>query len=161
MADTPITVEHNGITITYNERTDHWDFTLRGRERDAESLAKAKEAIDRPVKLTKDNTFERVTGWYFRYGSMVECTITSLSERRWGGGPNLNISYKNEQGRLDRGKVIPQDVFPRNEKNDAMAAEWRKHADHIKVIREEMEKIKGKMKCYVPPAPEPEEPEKK
>lgn len=78
-----------------------------------------------------------------------------------GGGAALNISYKNEQGRLDRGKVIPQDVFPRNEKNDAMAAEWRKHADHIKVLREEMEKIKGKMKCYVPPDPEPEEPEKK
>lgn len=43
-----MTTTHNGIEIEYLEREDLWQFELYGRERKVESLAAAKEAIDKP-----------------------------------------------------------------------------------------------------------------
>jgi hypothetical protein len=44
-----MTITHDDITITYDEKDNRWHFELRGRQRSAESLAKAKEFIDKPV----------------------------------------------------------------------------------------------------------------
>lgn len=56
---TLVTTTYQGIEITYSEQNDTWGFVLRGRERNALSLAKAKEAIDKPVPAEKGKTFER------------------------------------------------------------------------------------------------------
>lgn len=60
-----IAVEHNGIKITYNEDRNEWEFTLRDRDRTAETLAKARECIDRPVK-DKKTVFQRIECWIKR-----------------------------------------------------------------------------------------------
>lgn len=46
-----IKVIHSGIEILYVEGENKWTFTLRGRDRSADSLAKAKEYIDGLTKL--------------------------------------------------------------------------------------------------------------
>lgn len=159
MADTPITVEHNGITITYNERFNRWDFTLRGRERFSETLAKAREYIDRPYKEKPQTKFERVNCWYFRYSDVMTCTVTSIGVPRWtGSDPQVNITFKDE-GRSKLNRVDSTAIYPQNEKNDALVAEWKQCAEQIKALREQQDAIIKKMKCYV--LPKEEEPEKK
>ena len=48
-----ITTVHAGITITYNQDSDRWEFELRGKERHATTLTLAKQAIDKPAPVDK------------------------------------------------------------------------------------------------------------
>ena len=79
----PVTTEYGGIAITYDERDDVWRFELRGRERKADTLAKAKEAIDKPAPQEK--TFKPLEAYVTNYGMAIEpATITSIAEPSYG-----------------------------------------------------------------------------
>ena len=54
-------VTYRDIAITYDEQKDKWFFTLRGRDRSADSLANAKKAIDAPPPK-EEKPFERFEG---------------------------------------------------------------------------------------------------
>lgn len=71
---------YNGIEITYDEYADLWRFELRGRERKAETLVKAKEAIDKPEP--REKTFKPIEAWTNRgYETLrfVKSNITSIT----------------------------------------------------------------------------------
>lgn len=74
-------VAYDGIEITYDESSDSWKFELRGRARSAESLAKAKEYIDKPIPADK-KAFARIPAVYMRYYDATPDTgeITSIAE---------------------------------------------------------------------------------
>ena len=55
-------VFHDGVEIEYRESDNQWFFELRGRERKADSLKAAKEAIDKPEPKPKKK-FEPIAGW--------------------------------------------------------------------------------------------------
>ena len=93
--------EYDGVKITYDEKANLWRFTLRGRDRSAESLANAKQAIDKPVPEEKAKPFKRipaikvesyVPNFYFgeitsiaetpRYSNRVEVWFTRPDGRR-------------------------------------------------------------------------------
>ena len=53
---------YQDIAIEYDEQSNAWKFELRGRSRGADSLAKAKEAIDKePVEKRKP--FPKFEAW--------------------------------------------------------------------------------------------------
>lgn len=77
-----LVTEHNGIKITYEERTDSWLFELRGRERRAGSLASAKEKIDAPEPKDK-KPFKRQQAFQNQYGTgWRRVDVTSIAESR-------------------------------------------------------------------------------
>jgi hypothetical protein len=82
-------VKYDEIEITYIESENKWRCEIRGRERNFESLAKAKEAIDRPAPEEK-TPFTRVEVLMRRrYGDATykRATLTSEAEvGRYGRG---------------------------------------------------------------------------
>lgn len=75
---------HRGIEISYNETKNTWHFTLRGRDRTAETLANAKAAIDKPDPSGK-KPFERIKAIMTEYGTnFLEGEITSIAENGYG-----------------------------------------------------------------------------
>src|SRR6516225_9350131 len=115
-----ITVEYNKIQITYDESTNRWEFELRGRDRFSESLAKAKEAIDKPVPADKpEPTFKPVLCWKGRWSDeWIQFTVTSIAGSKYG---RQEVWASNEK--TARSKHPADEMHPCNPHNDAIVAE--------------------------------------
>lgn len=161
MSTSPITVEHGGITITYDERRNLFCFELRGRERTADSLAKAREAIDKPVK-EKTKPFERFKAWW--NGSWASSSsgwkqveVTSIAQGAYGNDHEVWINIPgDEEGRFRRispvrQKTRAESVFPCNEKNDALVAQMLEFHKQASAIQEQADKLVKGLKPYVIP----------
>lgn len=104
--DKPVLIiTHNGVEITYNESQDHWEFLLRGRQRNAQSLAKAKEAIDKePVEARKK--MEPIKIFMNEgYGSRPRLTrglLTSFDRQYGTPAAWITINGKRSKERLER-----------------------------------------------------------
>ena len=87
MTNDAVTVTCGDVLIVYDEKDNVWRFTLRGRERSSVSLAKAKEAIDKPVPGGKAKAFQRVKAYKKSYGNDFELgEVTSIAETTgWRG----------------------------------------------------------------------------
>lgn len=84
MSEQNLTVAYGGVDITYVEYTNKWNFELRGRERNVDSLALAKEAIDKP-ELVKKKPFIRIPAFvmendYSPVTKFVPVQVTSVAE---------------------------------------------------------------------------------
>lgn len=107
-----LTVTHNKIEITYNEARNVWTFTLRGRERSADSLAKAREAIDRPPPK-ESKPFERFKAWLYAWGEGWEIVeVTSIVESPY----SIQLWTMGKGG---RSKQACGNLFPVGPVNDA------------------------------------------
>src|ERR1700676_2626833 len=62
MSEQKLTVSYGGVDITYVESTNKWNFELRSRERNVDSLTLAKEAIDKPEPIKK-KPFARISAF--------------------------------------------------------------------------------------------------
>lgn len=121
--------EYKGIAITYNESSNRFDFTLRGRDRFAHSLADAKKKIDEP---SKEKTFKR-------------CEVY-VSESRWSGDPPWSVATATSidtQGHVwltrkggSREKAWG-DVYPVSVKNTVIVNEIKR----LDAEKEDIEKI--------------------
>ena len=124
-------VIHNGVNIEYNETDNTWEFTLRGRERKAYSLAQARGTIDKPVSEKTEKTFVPVKGWFIEsYGSKVqEATATSIAASRYGSQRvRLTIQGKSTVENL-------RCFFPLNEKNAKKVDELRQLQTQIEALQ--------------------------
>lgn len=77
--------EYSGIEIAYDEDRNEWLFDLRGRSRKADSLAKAKEAIDKEPKEKRVQAFPRFEAYNFTYNRLEKVTVTSVAEDGYYG----------------------------------------------------------------------------
>lgn len=70
MSTEPIKQTYRDIEIVYIESDDRWNFTVNGRERNRESLVKAKESIDRALdNEVKERPWKPFEAWFSeRYG---------------------------------------------------------------------------------------------
>lgn len=100
----PITIEHKGIAITYDERENKWKFELRGRKRSAESLQAAREAIDKPAP-SDEKPFKPIKAWLWKYSDEVQpVTVTSIAEpARYTRG--VEVWIKTESGTRSKESV--------------------------------------------------------
>lgn len=152
--ETPeIKITHGGIEITYDERRNLFCFELRGRCRTADSLAKARAAIDAPPPKEK-KPFTRFKAWKrdslgWSAATYIEVEVTSITE----GGGQVWISTPDKKY-SQRSKVPATSVYPRNEKNDAIVAEWKERQERVKALEDEQSKTVKKLKAYEIPEEE-------
>lgn len=149
----PVVAEHGGIQITYSEAENKWTFELRGRERKVESLAKAKEAIDKPEPVQKASTFQRTKCWYHRWREewrMVEATSVAAAT----GRDVRNGSVWIMDGK-DRSKESARGLYPADEANSKLVARHNELEEQIQELKTEQEETVKKMKCLqLPEIPE-------
>lgn len=100
-----ITTAHNGTEIAYDEGANLWRFTLRGRDRSTDSLAKAREVIDKPVSGEKAKAFAKFPAWIFLYGDKPEkVEVTGIADvRSYSGSPVVWV--KDSEGKRSKQRV--------------------------------------------------------
>lgn len=128
-----ITVDYIGITIEYFEHTNKWRFELRGRERNVDSLALAKAAIDKPEPVKKSaKQFQRVqvlhaggyglSGYNKKNRSVV--TITSIAEDQYNRDKSNPSTAWITRENGDRSKEGVHALYLINASNDAKWEEY-------------------------------------
>lgn len=138
-----ITVTHNGIEITYNEDTNWFHFTLRGRDRKCQTLRAARDLIDQPAKDEKP-PFKPVKAWcYGHYEGFNPVTITSVAEERYG---SVYFWIKDKDG--NRSKEASSYIYASTAKNDRLIevirkaeAEKAKLEKQIAKVMEELDRV--------------------
>lgn len=131
--------DYNGIEITYDEKDDRWKFELRGRSRSADTLSKAKEAIDKEPKEKRTQTFPRFQAYRWRYDGLTEVTVTSVAEGY--GGLHFWVTEGDK-----RSKESANSLYPVNEYNTAIIGQIKAKADEIDRLSEEKRKLHEKLK---------------
>lgn len=139
---------HNEIEITYNEDKDRWDFELRGRQRSAESLAKAKEAIDKEPVEKRKQVFPRFAAYLKKnWEGYVTVTVTSMADAGYRGGIYFWIAMKDGT----RQKEGAESLFPVNEKNTSIIAEIARLDAMVAALKEKISAQQGKLQSATVP----------
>lgn len=135
-----ITVTHNGIEITYNEDTNWFHFTLRGRDRKCQTLRAARDLIDKPEKDEKP-PFKPVKAWHYgHYEGFKPVTVTSVAEERYG---SIYFWTKDEHG--SRSKEAASYIYASNPKNDRLIEVIKKAEDEKSKLEKQIAKIMDKL----------------
>lgn len=140
-SDKPETVvTYHGTEVGYYESINKWVFVLRGRERTVESLAQAKEAIDKPVKEKKPE-FKPVAAFKFEtWGDdkFSPVTITSLIE----GGNCVWIQSKDSGYRTNgRTKEQADKIYLNTPENALLIEAWKELNTQKTDIEKKMSKL--------------------
>ena len=153
MKNTSIKFTHDGTLITYNEQENKWKFTLRGRDRSAESLAKAKEFIDKPLPAEKAKPFEKIPAWLFKYDgdTPARIDVTGIAEGRgYGGGEYVWINHKGARSK----EAVRFSIYPSNPKNDEIVQRVSAKREAVKSLQEEISTLKRQLVPLVLPKDE-------
>jgi hypothetical protein len=134
--------EYNGIEITYDEDRNEWLFELRGRSRRADSLFKAKEAIDKEPKEKRTQTFPRFEAYLWSFSEMKVVTVTSLAEDGYyREGQTFWVVDKEGRRRKERNYSL----FPVNDHNTALIGKIQAKDAERERIGKEIEGLKEKL----------------
>lgn len=137
-----MTTTYHDIEITYDEIENKWKFTLRGRDRSADSLGAAKAAIDKqPTEKAKP--FEKIPAWQIHYnGPIDKVELTSIAERQYGRD---YVWIKDSAGKRSK-EVVERSIYPQNPTNDAIIAEIIQKKDALKALSKKIECLKEQLK---------------
>lgn len=141
-----VTVEYKGITLTYSEANNRWEFVLRGRERWSDSLKLAKEAIDKPVPEDK-KPFTRIK--CYRLGRHTDeeleiVEVTSIAAARWGGAATEGwITI----GGTHRAKEYLTNLYPMTERNAKLIHQIKVLNGKIEDLQKSRNGFKNKLKA--------------
>lgn len=134
---------YRDIEIVYIEGSDRWNFTVNGRERNRESLAKAKASIDNALdNEVKEQPWKPFEAWYEnRYGGnrdYVKVRVTSEADRDYGRrqfwiSVPVEPKYAGDKD-SKRQKVQIDYLFAVTPENDA-------RIEKITALKEEAEKL--------------------
>lgn len=143
-AQASVIITHNKVEIAYDEKSNRWLFELRGRSRSAESLAKAKEYIDKPVTEKEESTFKPVDIWVgARFGREFEkAKATSVAERSY----DSDYLWVVREECKTRSKERASECFPRDEANTRNVEKWLELEKQKDALREQQEKITESLK---------------
>lgn len=133
---------YRDVEIVYVERDDRWNFIVNGRERNLESLAKAKESIDRALdREVKERPWKPFEAWYeSRYGERdyQKVKVTSEADKDYGRrqfwiSKQIEPKYAGDKDHK-RSKVQMDYLFaasPENDEKIRRIVELRKEADRL------------------------------
>jgi len=147
--NTQIVVRHEDIDITYDQEKNVWRLPLRGRERSFESLAKAKEAINRPAPEGKKSGFAPTQAWLqqgaYDGSSWCPTTITAIAEiscgtqRVWATFPG------------GRRKMRLSDLYLTSTANNALIEKMSELTKQIEALEDTRREMANKMERFVLP----------
>lgn len=141
--------EYNGIEINYVEGTDDWHFELRGRSRKADSLAKAKEAIDKEPAEKRTQAFPRFQAHFYSYSQWQIVTVTSVAaDGYYGAGTAFWCNEKDGKRRKERDSCL----YPVNPHNDALVVAIKEKDKQIEKIEKEKSDLFEKLQKAAVPA---------
>lgn len=136
------------MEIVYVERDDKWNFTVNGRERNLESLAKAKESIDRALNYErKERPWKPFTAYYKRYSGddFQLVTVTSQADPgRYNSGVYFWIS-KQDGRKKERSKESQFDLYAATPENEQRIARWRELDTQIDALSKEQRELQESM----------------
>ena len=145
---------YRDVEIVYIERDDKWNFIVNGRERNLESLAKAKESIDRALdKEVKEKPWEPFEAWYGGHysggGDYLKVRVTSEAQKGYGGVRELWITYtaKDYRGRDEqkREKVGIDRLFQMSPGNNALIQQVAEIDAEIEKLHKQAGKKRGRL----------------
>lgn len=137
-----IEVTHSGTTITYNENKDKWEFTLRGRDRSADSLAGAKASIDKPVPAEKVKPFQKVDAWFFDYlDDPKKVQVTGVAESRHLEMPEVWITSKEGRKKVK----VRNTLYRSDDKNDMIVSQMKDRLRQIGNLKNELSQLRAKL----------------
>lgn len=134
--------EYEGIQISYIEDTDNWHFELRGRSRTADSLAKAKAAIDKEPKERRVE-FQRFDCYLFKYGDTKTVTVTSVAESDYSG--KLSFWVTNTAGNKERSKERADCLFPVTDYNTVLIGQIKEKEADVDSIEKAIVALKKRL----------------
>lgn len=135
---TLIQYTHNETVITYDESRNVWSFTMRDQDRSTESLAKAKEFIDRPEPV-KAKPFEKIPAWIFKYSEGPKrVEVTGIAE---GHSSRQKVWIKNSKGGGSKEDVAYY-IYPSNTENDDKVSDILEKMKEIKAIEKRVSELK-------------------
>lgn len=133
-----ITHTHKDTLITYDEGANLWRFTLRSRDRLADSLSKAKEIIDKP---SKEKPFEKIKAWFIPWNDDPKrVEITSIAD---GRGPDAAVWITKNGARSK--ESVKRGLYPSNAVNDGLMNEIIKRSTEVVMIRRAIEELKNRL----------------
>lgn len=127
------------IEITYDEKSNLWLFQLRGRDRSAPSLAKAKEFIDKPAEKS-EKPFERVKVYVYQWHEWQEGEVTSVAANRGISNPEVWVVCNKE-----RSKTYAYNCYPMSDANVKAMKDYRRLDAEIEKLRTQRDAVKEKM----------------
>lgn len=128
-----VIVEHSGVSIEYDERTNLWRFEHNGRERKVQSLAAAKASIDKPEPKEKKK-FTPIAAWMGdRWGGTFEAvTITSVAD-------DPRYAWINRNGKRSKEQV--NQLFAATDENDSLRARIGESRKQVKAIEKHIAEL--------------------
>lgn len=137
-----ITTDHNGVLVTYDEYSNTWKFTLRNRDRSAESLAKAKEIIDKPGPKEKEKAFQKMEAWWIPYEKPPRrVTVTGIAEGIYSRD-KLWVWIKDARGNRSK-EQADFTIYPSTPENDATVTEILNRDKQIQKLKTEIEDLRS------------------
>lgn len=146
-----IKIHHNGVEITYNEGRNRFEFILRGRERHAESLAKAREFIDKPVIEKQEKDFKPIQCYVdsgrWNDNQFITCTATCIATSpSYCTELEFWTTRKGEDGKTIRAKEPQRGLYPVNPKNTELMTTIEGLRSRINALQKEIIEHKKKLK---------------
>jgi hypothetical protein len=133
---------YSGVEIVYWESDNKWRFTLRGRERSAETLLNAKAAIDKPAPEEKAKPFEKVNAIKCNSYDTIYGQVTSIAEKNRYSS-QTEVWFTSEK--LGRRKEALSDLREDTPENRALLAEAAKIAKEAASLDKKASEIKARL----------------
>jgi len=128
-----ITETYRDIEIIYRETENVWNFTVNGKERNRESLLKARESIDNALdKEVKEKPWQPFDAYLCRFGDIERVKVTSEADSGYSGKRYWIV-------RSDKKRVRESghNLYAVNAENDRLLAEWRELDARIDQLTEQ------------------------
>lgn len=148
-----IKTTHRDIEITYNEHRNRWACELFSK--DAESLADARERIDKKLDAEKKKPFQRFKAFVksFGYGKggswpLVEVTsITDDGKQAW-----VSLGSERQKTGSNYGNN-PLGLYLHSAENAALVAEIHEHEKAIEALNAKITAAESKLQVWKPSNP--------
>lgn len=146
MTDEPIKKTYRDVEIIYVEREDKWNFTVNGRERNSDSLAQAKESIDRSLDYEKkERPWKPFAAYHQDYNRDFEpVTVTSVADKGHGSAAYYWISKVKGRDKK-RSKESEFELFAATPENEQKIARWRELNAEIRRLDSEKRQLVHEM----------------
>lgn len=133
---------YRDIEIVYVELHDKWNFTVNGRERNSDSLAQAKESIDRSLDYEKkERPWKPFAAYHQDYNRDFEpVTITSVADRGYGSSTYYWISKGKK-----RSKESEHELYAATPENEQRITRWRELDKEVDRLEDEKRQLVAEM----------------
>ncbi len=141
-----MTIKYNETTILYDEENNRWKFELRGRHRSAESLAKAKEFIDKPVNDKEEKPFTRIAvfakpKYGYNKNEMFDIgEVTSVAESSYGSRKEVWVVVGKTREKRDA-----DNCYIKNDQNAEIITQIKSFTNQIHALEERRFKLYEKL----------------